>query len=180
MNGNERRQQIISLIDKSDHPISGAALASHFSISRQVVVQDIAILRTAGHDIIATNRGYILNVSKCRTPAKVVKVSHTDEQIEDELCTIIDLGGTVLDVFVSHKTYGLIRADMNIRSRRDIRLFIENIKSGKSMPLKNITSNYHYHTITADDTETLELIYNELADKGYLVRIDDWDRDNIL
>ena len=47
--------------------------------------------------------------------------------------------------------------------------FIEEIRSGKSSPLKNITSNYHYHTVEADSEEVLDLIGEELNKRGYLV-----------
>ncbi|MDD7519705.1 MAG: 3H domain-containing protein, partial [Dorea formicigenerans] len=43
------------------------------------------------------------------------------------------------------------------------------IKSGKSTPLKNITSDYHYHTVAADSEETLDLIEKALMDKKYLI-----------
>lgn len=39
----------------------------------------------------------------------------------------------------------------------------------KSSPLKNITSNYHYHKVSADSEETLDLIEQELREKGFLV-----------
>ncbi len=98
-----------------------------------------------------------------------IKVLHSDSETADELSTIVDLGGTVRDVFVNHKIYGVLRADLNIRSRKNITDFLEDIKNGKSAPLKNITSGYHYHTITAASRETLNLIYQELDRKGYII-----------
>ena len=41
--------------------VSGSALAREVGVSRQVVVQDIALLRADGHDVVATNRGYVLD-----------------------------------------------------------------------------------------------------------------------
>ena len=58
MNGEERRNKIIDYIEHSPVPVSGTALANHFSVSRQAVVQDIALLRASGNDILSTNRGY--------------------------------------------------------------------------------------------------------------------------
>ena len=43
MNGEERRNKIIDYIEHSPVPVSGTALANHFSVSRQAVVQDIAL-----------------------------------------------------------------------------------------------------------------------------------------
>lgn len=179
IDGKTRREKIINMIAKNSSPVSGSKLAADFGVSRQVIVQDIALLRTAGYDIISTNRGYILN-EKVSAHSRVYKVSHTDAQTEDELCTIVDLGGTVVDVFVSHRVYGLIKVNLNIRSRRNVADFINDLKSGKSTPLKNITSDYHYHTVSADSERTLDIIYDALASKGYLVKIDDWDWDSIL
>ena len=53
-------------------------------------------------------------------------------------------------------------------SRRDVKKFLEEIHSGKSTPLKDVTSGYHYHTISADSEDTLDLIEQELNNKGYL------------
>ena len=100
---------------------------------------------------------------------RVFKVNHTDEQLEDELCTIVDLGGNVVDVAVHHRIYGHLEAPLGLNSRKKVKEFIEDIKSGKSSPLKNITSNYHYHTIEAENEETLDSIETMLRAKHYLV-----------
>lgn len=167
MTGGKRREDIINTIQCSKHPVSGTALAKAYQVSRQVIVQDIALIRAAGYDIISTNRGYILNAPV--GVSRVFKVSHTDEQLEDELCAIVDLGGKVINVMVNHRVYGHLEANLNISSRRNVAEFLKDIQSGKSSPLKNITSNYHYHLIEADSEETLNLIKNMLIEKGYLV-----------
>ena len=94
---------------------------------------------------------------------------HTDEQVEDELYSIVDLGGRVRNVSVNHKVYGRMEAELNISSRRNVDEFVQDIRSGKSSPLKNITSGYHYHTVDADSGETLDLIEDMLRKKGFLV-----------
>ena len=167
MTGSDRRQEILKNIKESDRPVSGSILAKDYDVSRQVIVQDIALLRASGYDIISTNRGYVLEGQTCAE--RVFKVRHTDEQLETELCTIIDLGGQVKNVMVNHKVYGHIEAELGITSRRKVKEFLADIKSGKSTPLKNITSDYHYHTVTADSEETLDLIEDELRKLGFLV-----------
>ena len=167
MTGPERRTAIINQIKTSSVPVPGKALAAQFEVSRQVIVQDIALLRTAGYDIISTNRGYILNAPHAIT--RVFKVSHTDAQTEDELYSIVDLGGTVVNVMVNHRVYGHMEAPLGISSRLKVKAFIDDIKNGKSSPLKNITSNYHYHTVEADSEKTLDLIEKTLEEKGYLI-----------
>ena len=165
MTGSKRREELINTIKSSTSPISGKTLAQLYDVSRQVIVQDIALLRTAGYDIISTNRGYILNAP--HTITRVFKVSHTDAQTEDELYSIVDLGGTVVNVMVNHRVYGHMEAPLGISSRLKVKAFIDDIKNGKSSPLKNITSNYHYHTVEADSEKTLDLIEKTLEEKGY-------------
>lgn len=167
MTGSDRRQEILKNIKESDRPVSGSKLAKDYDVSRQVIVQDIALLRASGYDIISTNRGYVLEGQTCAE--RVFKVRHTDEQLETELCTIVDLGGQVKNVMVNHKVYGHIEAELGITSRRKVKEFLADIESGKSTPLKNITSDYHYHTVTADSEETLGMIEEKLRKLGFLV-----------
>ena len=81
----------------------------------------------------------------------------------------MDLGGTVENVMVNHRVYGHLEADLHITSRRRVTEFINGIRSGKSSPLKNITAGYHYHRITADSEETLDMIEDDLRKRGFLV-----------
>ena len=168
MTGTERRDAILNRIKNSKTPVAGRTLAEACDVSRQVIVQDIALIRASGYDIISTNRGYIL--SEPSTVSRTFKVRHTDAQLEEELNSIVDLGGTVRNVMVNHKVYGQMEAPLNITSRRKAAEFIEDIRSGKSSPLKNITSDYHYHTVDADSEETLDMIENMLSEKGFLVK----------
>lgn len=168
MTGSERREEIISQIQNSTTAVSGKELASTYDVSRQVIVQDIALIRAMGYDIISTNRGYILNMPK--SISKVFKVRHTDEQLEEELCTVVDNGGCIENVMINHRVYGRMEARLQISSRRKIKEFMDDIHSGKSSPLKNITSGYHYHKVSADSVETLNMIEEELERKGFLIQ----------
>ena len=167
MTGEERRKGIVRQIQEGEKPIPAKKRAADYHVSRQVIVQDIALIRAAGYEIISTNRGYILTEPK--TVSRVFKVQHTDEQLEEELCAIVDLGGCVENVMVNHRVYGHMEANIMIRSRRNIAEFMEDIRSGKSSPLKNITSNYHYHKVSADSEHTLDLIEEDLKKRGFLV-----------
>ena len=169
MTGSKRREELINTIKSSTSPISGKTLAQLYDVSRQVIVQDIALLRTAGYDIISTNRGYILNAPHAIT--RVFKVSHTDAQTEDELYSIVDLGGTVVNVMVNHRVYGKMSAPLNIKNRRDVQLFMNNIKTGKSTPLMNVTSGYHFHHVCAEQEEILDEIEEALREKHYLAEL---------
>ena len=127
LTGSQRRKRILTMMRQSSRPLSGGALGRDTGVSRQVVVQDIALLRTEGYPIIATARGYILNETK--KAVRLFKVCHTTEQISEEL---------------------------------------ENLKTGKSTPLMNVTAGYHFHHVTADSQEILDEIEEHLRQKHLL------------
>lgn len=162
----ERRKSIINLLLSEDRPIPGGELSEKCGVSRQIIVQDIAVLKGQGFDILSTHNGYLVQKSPFKD--RVFKVKHSTEQTEDELSTIVDLGGTVVDVFVWHKVYGKMSAPLNIFSELQIKKFIEGIRAGKSTELMNITGGYHYHTVRAEKEETLDLIAEVLSKKGYV------------
>lgn len=170
MTTEERRKLLVQLMKETDTPLSGSALGEITGVSRQVIVQDIAVLRSAGEDVIATARGYYIE-QKAPKCMRLVKVHHTDDDIEDELNTIVDLGGAVIDVIVNHKTYGKISGSLNIKSRRDVAAFLEALKSGKSTPLAGVTSGYHFHNICAESDEILDEIQEALKAKNYLAEL---------
>lgn len=162
----ERRKAMVNLLLSAKEAISGSALSGKFGVSRQIIVQDITVLKGLGYDILSTHNGYIMR----RTPLKerVFKVYHTTEQTEDELNLIVDLGGTVADVFVWHKVYGRVVAPLNIFSRLHVKQFIEGVRTGKSTELMNITGGYHYHTVRADSDAVLDQINDALNEHGYI------------
>lgn len=167
--GSQRRKKIVTMLKQCSEPLSGTALGKETGVSRQVVVQDIALLRTEGYEIVATSRGYVLNAPK--QLIRVFKTFHTNEQTEEELTAIVDLGGCVLDVMVNHRVYGKMSAPLNIRNRRDVQIFMDQLKTGKSTPLLNVTSGYHFHKVTADKEEILDEIEEVLRAKGLLTEI---------
>ena len=173
MGGQERREQILKILKNRKEPVAGTELAKRLQVSRQVIVQDRALIRANGAEILSTNRGYMIREEKAAS--RVFKVIHTDEQVEEELNLFVDHGGKVEDVFVFHKVYGVIKAGMNIKSRKDVRKYMEDISGGKSTQLKNLTSGYHYHTITAEDEQTLDQIQEELHQRGFLAKLQDYE-----
>ena len=136
MTGVQRRKKILEMLGQSSTPLSGGALGRAVGVSRQVVVQDIALLRTEGHPVLATARGYVLEVP--HQTERLFKMCHTTEQTREELNTIVDLGGEVLDVMVNHRIYGKVSAPLNIRSRRDVEAFKRDI--GLSFPSRGCRS----------------------------------------
>ena len=168
MNGTERRAQILELLREAKGPLSGSALAKQLGVSRQVIVQDMALLRARTDlEILSTYLGYVLHTPEepCR---RVFKVRHAEDRTEEELREIVDLGGRVEDVFVYHSVYGVVRGQLSIASRRDIRDFMDRLRASRSTPLMQITDDYHYHTVSADDQRTLDQIQARLEALGFL------------
>ena len=165
-NSKSRRENLLKLLYENHRPISGENLAKNFDVTRQVIVQDIAILRASGKDIISTNRGYYLNEERTQ---KVFKVKHSDRDIRKELNSIVDLGGTIKDVIVHHKVYGRIKKDLNCSSRRDVKIFLDKMNKEKSKPLDVLTGGIHYHTVVAENSEVIEEIEVVLKELGFLI-----------
>ena len=166
MRAEERRKEIVARLMASSEAISGGALSARLGVSRQIIVQDIAVLKAQGFDILSTHQGYVIKASPLIE--REFKVRHTSDETEDELSHIVALGGAVVDVFVWHKVYGRIGASLNIFSKRDVDAFMEGIRSGKSTELMHITDGYHYHTVRAESKEALDAIAAMLQRKGYL------------
>ncbi len=162
----ERRKAIVNLLLASKMPISGGELSEQFNVSRQIIVQDVTVLKGLGYEIISTHNGYVMQ--KSPLVERVYKLKHTTEETEDELNSIVDLGGTVVDVFVWHKVYGRISATLNIFSRLHVKQFLEGVRTGKSSELMNITGGYHYHTVRADSEAVLDKIGETLQEKNYI------------
>ena len=170
MEGETRRKAIIERLKESDKPLSGTELADKLGVSRQCIVGDIALLRAYSEEIIATNKGYIYNPLFNRKNKAVIKVSHKSEDIFDELCTIIDYGGRVLDISIPSIAYGSVRVDCPITNRMEASDYAEKFVDGASKHLSELTGGIHYHTIEAHDEIALIRIQKALNDKGYLVK----------
>ena len=177
MTGAERRKMILNLMKESSKPLSGGALGAATGVSRQVVVQDIALLRSEGYSILATARGYMLDSPSEEKNIRLFKVFHDETRTEEELKLIVDLGGYVEDVMVNHKVYGKVSAPLNIKNRRDVQAFLKTLESGKSTPLLKITSGYHFHHVSADETEILDEIEEALREKNFLTEVFDYEKE---
>lgn len=178
MRGEERRSRLLSILKSSRVPVSGTRLSESLKVSRQIIVQDIAMLRADGIDVISTSKGYVIHGNK--TLERVYKVLHNTEQTQEELSLIVGLGGVVKDVFIYHKVYGEVRADLNIGTIEDVNRYVEAIKSGESSLLCNATGGYHYHTVGADDEQTLDIIMDELWKAGFLAKLKDYEPTSLI
>ena len=168
-NGTARRAELLSMLRTADEPISGTALAGHFNVSRQVIVQDVALLRASDAEIFSTPKGYILYQSKKETLSRRFYVSHSGEEMEEEMNMIVDMGGRIKDVIVIHPVYGELRGELNLSSRLDVAGFLDKIHSQKGIPLLEISNGRHIHTIEAPAEEILDRIHQKLAEIGFLI-----------
>ena len=169
MDGKTRRQQIIQELSQSSQALSGNTLAAKMGVSRQVIVQDIALLRTE-FPILATAQGYVLYTPANQKYVRAYMVKHTLEQIPDELSSIIALGARVLDVIVEHDVYGQLRADLNLATIRDVDDFCKRLAKSSCGPLFPISQGLHLHTVEASSEKILDDIEKALEKKGYLVK----------
>src|ERR1035438_4626597 len=72
-----RRRGMLSWIRNQASPVQGGDLARRFRVSRQCVVQDIAILRASGTEILATPSGYRLPQQSSRPFRAILACRHT-------------------------------------------------------------------------------------------------------
>lgn len=170
MDGEIRREKIMDILHKEKTPVSGSDLAKRMGVSRQVIVQDIALLRTSYKNILSTNRGYLLYAEPERQKMyrRVVKVIHRKEDIIRELDCIVDAGGSVLNVIVEHGIYGQLVGELIIHNRADVRKFMHKVEEYGTKPLTDLTQGVHFHTIEADQEETLDAVVKALDEEGFL------------
>lgn len=169
MEGTERREQLVKLLIESQYAISGSQLSKLLGVSRQVIVQDIALLRASNLEIVSTTKGYVISKQNPSVVRRTFYVKHENSQIEDELCTIVDNGGKVLDVQVAHPIYGAITTGLVVANRADVYEFVKQVNLKKTTPLKELTNGEHSHTVEASSEEILDRIEKALKEKKYLI-----------
>lgn len=162
MEGKSRRSKILEILQTEKEPVSGSMLAKLTGVSRQVIVQDITLLRTA-YPILATAKGYLLYPETSKKCRRSYCVKHTIEETRDELNTIVDLGGKVLDIMVEHDLYGEIRADLMLSCRKEVEEFCSRLEKSRSGPLNTLGCGIHYHTVEAENDQVLKEIEKALG-----------------
>ena len=160
----QRREEILALLNQADAPIAAKDLAARFGVSRQVIVQDLAVIRASRPNIISTNRGYILQQQETGC-------------LRQELILIVDHGGRVKNISISHRVYGRITAEMDIRSRQDVQEFLQALAGGASTVLATATDGYHYHLVEAATPDRLDLIGQAVQDAGFLAPLQPWEKE---
>ena len=166
MHAEERRQTILNLLRQSARPVSAGALAERFSVSRQIIVGDVALLRAAGAEISATPRGYLIQ----KAPAgltRQVACRHDAADMEAELNAMVDNGCTVLDVIVEHPVYGQLTGLLQLSSRYDVQQFLARCSDAR--PLSDLTEGIHLHTLSCPDEAAWQRVLASLRQLNILV-----------
>lgn len=166
MRSDERRKEIAAVLRAAEAPLSASALAERFSVSRQIIVGDIAVLRAAGTEIMATPRGYLM----ANAPHGLVRriaVKHRADEMEAELNAIVDNGCTVIDVIVEHPVYGQLTGALQLSSRYDVAQFIA--RSAAAEPLSRLTDGIHLHTLSCPDEAAFARVKAALRAQGVLL-----------
>lgn len=169
----ERRDAILARL--GDKPIAARTLAEKYGVSRQVIVQDMAVLRAAHPNVISTARGYVMQQTETAC-TREFKVRHTPAQTGEELNLIVDCGGHVKTTSISHRVYGRVTVELDIRSRQDVVEFLQEFEDSSSTVLSTATDGYHYHLVEAASPERLDLIEKELRGHGFLAPLQPWEK----
>lgn len=169
MDSEARRRALSEYLNRAEGPVSAAALAREFAVSRQIIVGDVALLRAGGLDITATPRGYVLP----RPPAGVtctLACRHRADQMEAELNAMVDQGCTVLDVIVEHPIYGQLTGPLRLSSRYEVAQFVARCREEAAAPLSQLTEGIHLHTLLCPDREAAGRVRAALERLDFLYR----------
>ena len=167
MDAQERRQAIARRLEGASGPVSAAVLAREHSVSRQIIVGDIALLRAGGMDIAATPRGYVLPAPAAGL-VRTLACRHRADQMEEELNAMVDQGCTVLDVIVEHPVYGQLTGQLHLSSRYDVGQFLQKVSRSGARPLSALTGGVHLHTILCPDEDAWHRVRAALDQAGFL------------
>ena len=171
MKSEERREEILTRLQESNSTIKGTDLANIFKVSRQIIVQDVAILRAQGFHIIATPQGYVIPKKDKNKLIKTLALKHkTYEGMQEELQIMIDHGAKVIDVIVEHPVYGEIRGLLDIGYKKELDEFMDKVTKENAEPLSSLTEGIHIHTIEVPDEDSYEKMKLDLIKKNYLVK----------
>ncbi len=168
MERKERLKKILEILSTQKKNVSGSALAKATGVTRQIIVQDVALLKSKGYDIISTARGYVLKSTPPRRTF-LVAVRHTNEMIRKELECVVKNGGEVIDVIVRHPIYGEIRKTLNIKNMNDVERFMADLHTSNASPLLSLSNGVHMHTIGTDSEENVMKIRGCLKKLGILI-----------
>ncbi|SDH56742.1 hypothetical protein SAMN05192534_10780 [Alteribacillus persepolensis] len=170
--GNKRRELILQWLSERKQPITGSELAAKTNVSRQVIVQDISLLKAKDYPIIATSQGYLfLQEQPAASVTQQIACFHSSDRsvTEEELNIIVDHGAKVLDVTIEHPLYGDLTASLMLATRKEVQQFIVELEKTKAPLLSQLTDGTHLHTVEASSESVMEEVKKKLQEKGFLL-----------
>ena len=170
MNAAQRREKILEQLHGASGPISASVLAAELGVSRQIVVGDVALLRAGGAAIEATPRGYQFHRAPGGYTGILACIHKTAEEMRAELYTVVDQGGTVVDVVVENPLYGEIRGNLNLSNRYDVDNFLTEAAHAPEGLLSRMTGGVHLHTLRCPDEAAFRRIEQALDAAGFLYK----------
>lgn len=171
LQGKERRETLLHWLMTSNQPLTGTELANRANVSRQVIVQDISLLKAKSHPILATSNGYLYmnETAENGVITQVIACNHEGKETREELYTIVDYGCKVNDVIIEHPVYGELKASLMVSNRAEVDRFIARMETEKAPLLLELTGGIHNHTITAKEKWQMDQAIQALREKGYLL-----------
>ncbi|TMW70272.1 transcription repressor NadR [Alteribacter natronophilus] len=169
--GEERREKINALLRETS-PLTGTELGKKLNVSRQVIVQDVSLLKARGIPVMATSEGYVLVPNHGRQHSgaeRVIACRHKPDEAKKELFLLVDHGITVRDVKIEHPVYGDLTASIMVRNRKEVERFIERIEQEKAAYLSELTDGVHLHTIEGSSEDMLDEGVAAIREAGFLV-----------
>lgn len=126
----ERQDFILDLLKKATTPLTGSEIAKMTNVSRQIIVQDISILKAKKEPVVATSQGYIYLHEEKGQPLEQMTIvcNHTPEETEQELYILVDHGVSVKDVIIEHPVYGDLTASIRVSNRKKWLNLFEKLK----------------------------------------------------
>lgn len=169
MENQERREKILEMLQAATKPVTGTEMAQVCQVSRQIIVGDIALLRASGTPVMSTPRGYQLQQAKPAGLQESFLCKHGPEKVEAELNAIVDNGGVVHNVVVEHEVYGFLEGELNLKSRRDVQLYLKKMRMDQAPLLSSISAGVHSHLVEVSTPEEMEAVRKALEQLGVLV-----------
>ena len=170
-----RRARLTAILRARGDPVPGGELARLLGVSRQVVVQDIAVLRAAGATVVPSPRGYVWTPEDGAAPADPrrvrarIAVRHTPAESAVELHALVGAGVRVVDVIVEHPLYGELRGLLDLATPAEVDAWVEALARHHASLLSALTGGVHLHTVEATDPLALAAARDRLSTLGFLL-----------
>jgi uncharacterized protein len=165
-----RRRLLVAWMRSHKGPIRGSELARRLRVSRQCLVQDVAMLRASGEEILSTPQGYRLPGPRSAAHRAVLACQHAPERTEEELHILVDHGVRVIDVVVEHPLYGELRGSLMLESRSDVADFLRRWRRKGATLLSSLTRGVHLHTVEASRPDMIARAKAQLQARGFLLK----------